>query len=189
MKKLLFLTFLTIALISCEKEEIPMAAPTSNQNVPIDTSGGESLIAKGVTVSKTVSMGADYAQQIWYDLGTNSIVKTNLRSDWDLAFDCRMGVYKLYLNSASNASVAFTNETDFSKVNSDAGLNYTHEHHSGNEALLAIGDVSQENNVFIIDRGFGPNAQSLGKWKAQITLVQNEEYYLTCSKLDRKSVV
>jgi len=184
MRKLLFLTFLTIALISCEKEETPMTAPTSNQNIPIDTSGGESLIAKGVTVSKTVSMGADYAQQIWFDLGTNSIVKTNLRSDWDLAFDCRIGNYNLYLNSTLGASVAFTNETDFSKVNSDAGLNYAHEHHSGNEALLAIGDVSQQSNVFIINRGVSPSNKTLGKWKVQITLVQDEEFYMTCSKLN-----
>jgi hypothetical protein len=104
--------------------------------------------------------------------------------DWDLAFDCNLNDNIIYLNAALIASVAMTSETDFNAVTSDAGLTYVNEHHSGRSENLAIGDVTNQRNVFIIDRGYSPSGNPIGKWKAQITLVQNGDYYLTCSKLN-----
>ncbi|MBL4707850.1 MAG: HmuY family protein [Flavobacteriales bacterium] len=185
MKYTLLIVFITFLFTACEKEELPLPAPIANQGgTPIDTTGGENLIVKGALVTNGVTMESDYRNQIWFDLGTNSIVKTNLRTDWDLAFDCNLNDNILYLNAALNASVAFTNEIDFMLVNSDAGLTYVYEHQSGRSGKLAIGDVSNQRNVFIIDRGFNPKGKALGKWKAQITLVQDGDYYLTCSKLN-----
>lgn len=188
MKKTLLISSLIFFLASCEKEELPLIAPNNNQSQnPIDISGSEQLVAKGSIVSKSVNMGADYGTQIWFDLGSNSVVKTNLRTDWDLAFDCRLGKNNLYLNTALNASVAFTTETDFSKVESDEGLTYKFEHQSGSQELLAIGDISNRRTVFIIDRGYDISGNPIGKWKAQITMVQDGNYYLTCAKLDGSS--
>tara|TARA_B110000046_G_scaffold173759_1_gene196745 strand:+ start:94024 stop:95037 length:1014 start_codon:yes stop_codon:yes gene_type:complete len=184
MKKYIIITIITLLFAACEKEELPLLAPPVNQTTPIDTTGDENLIAKGALIVNSVTMDADYKNQIWFDLGTNSIVKTNLRTDWDLAFNCNLNDDIVYLNPALIASVAITTETDFMLVNSDAGLNYIHEHQSGRLDKLAIGDVSNQRNVFIIDRGYTPSGKALGKWKAQITLVQNGDYYLTCSKLN-----
>lgn len=184
MKRSIMLLLVSILFSACQKEELPIPAPVVNQLIPIDTSDGEALIVKGVAITNAVSMGSDYSKQIWFDLGTNKMVKTNLRTEWDLAFDCNLTHNKVYLNPASNASVAFTTETDFSKVNTDAGLTYVFEHQSGRDDKLAIGEVTNQRNVFIIDRGFNPSGNPLGKWKAQITLVQDGNYYLTCSKLN-----
>lgn len=184
MRKLLLFSSLILLLASCEKEEIPLASPVGNNESPADTSTGGSIVQKGVLISGSVNIGEKYSKQVWYDLGTNSIVKTNLRMDWDLAFDCNVDNSIMYLNSALNASVAFTNETDFENVSSDAGLTYVYEHHSGKKDSLAVGDVSNLRNVMIIDRGTSPSGKSIGKWKAQITLVENEAYYLTYAKLD-----
>ena len=184
MKNYITQVLIIIAFTACEKDELPLPAPVVNQATPIDTTGGENLIAKGVVITNAVTMDADYKHQIWFDLGTNSVVKTNLRTDWDLAFDCNLSDNILYLNAALNAAVAFTTETDFNQVSTDAGLNYTYEHQSGRTDKLAIGDVSSQRNVFIIDRGFNPSGNPLGKWKVQITLVQDGDYYLTCSKLN-----
>tara|TARA_R110002072_G_scaffold153430_2_gene303063 strand:- start:521 stop:1549 length:1029 start_codon:yes stop_codon:yes gene_type:complete len=185
LKNIFLLSSILTLFASCQKDELPLLAPNTNQNTnSIDTTGGENLIVKGEIISKTVHMGSDYATQIWFDLGTNSVIKTNLRTDWDLAFDCGLANNNLYLNSALNASVAFTSETDFNKVNSDAGLTYLFEHQSGRKELLAIGDISNNRSVFIIDRGYDPAGNPIGKWKAQITLVQEGDYFLTCAKLD-----
>lgn len=183
MRKIIYYFIIVLLFASCEKEELPLIAPVSNTPI-IDTSGGENLIAKGNITTNSVSMDADYKHQIWFDLGTNSIVKTNLRTDWDLAFDCGLNKNILYLNSALVAKVAFTDTSDFNAVNSDAGLTYTSEHQSGNSETLAIGDITEQRNVFIIDRGFNPSGNPIGKWKVQITLVENQSYYLTCSKLN-----
>lgn len=185
MKKIVFITLSILLFVSCEKEEIALVAPITTQGpTVIDTTGTEDLIAKGFIVSNTVNMESDYRNQIWFDLGTNAVIRTNLRTDWDLAFDCDLNDNILYLNAASNASVAFTTETNFVEVTSDVGLVYVYEHQSGNQDRLAIGDVTNQRNVFIIDRGFNPSGNALGKWKAQITLVQDGDYYLTSSRLN-----
>lgn len=190
MKNLLIVFIGVLLVTSCEKDELPAIAPPVNQNgeTPIDSASNEKLIQKGVLISNEVTMESDYKYQIWFDLGTNEIVSTNLRTDWDLAFDCDMNNNYLYLNSALNASVAITSETDFEKVSSDAGLDYVNEHQSGREDKLAIGDVSNKRNVMIIDRGFDPAGKPLGKWKIQITLVQDGDYYLTTSKLNGENL-
>lgn len=185
MKNILIALIIILSFASCEKEELPLVAPITNQTTtPTDTASGEQLITKGNTYTNAVTMDSDYKSQIWFDLGSNSIVSTNLRTDWDLAFDCSASNNILYLNAALNASVAFTNKTEFDKVTSDAGLTYTFEHHSGQADLLAIGDVTSNRNVFIIDRGYDAAGNPIGKWKAQITLVHGIDYYLTCSKLN-----
>jgi hypothetical protein len=185
MRKVINLMVLLLFLGACEKEELALLPPVvEGGSTPIDTSGGNTLIEKGALYLSAVSMESDYKNQVWFDLGTNSIVKTNLRTDWDLAFDCSSSQYIVYLNTALNASVALTNETDFITVSSDAGLTYRYEHQSGKVDSLAIGDVSNQRNVFIVNRGFSPSGVSLGKWKIQITQVQNGDYHLTCSKLN-----
>jgi len=185
MKKILLINLLALFLFACKKEETALAAPVTNTGTTVtDTTTGEKLIEKGTVFAKAVVMNSDYSNQVWFDLGTNSIVKTNLRTDWDLSFDCGLNDNYLYLNRALNASVALTKSAKFTDVTSDAGLTYIYEHQSGRKEKLAIGDVSNQRNVFIIDRGFTPSGVAIGKWKAQITLVQNGDYFLTYSKLD-----
>jgi|SRR5690554_784803 len=185
MKKLFLFTAIILFMAACEKEEIALDSPLgSNSTTPMDTSSGESVIQKGVLISSSVNIGEDYSKQVWFDLGTNAIVKINLRTDWDLAFDCSINHNLLYLNSALGASVAFTNETDFDKVTSDAGLTYTYEHHSGRKDSMAIGEVSNLRNVLILNRGYTPSNDEIGKLKIQITSAENGEYHITYAKLD-----
>lgn len=185
MKKILLINLLALFLFACEKEETALVAPVRNTGTTVtDTITGDKLIERGVVFAKAVVMNADYSNQIWFDLGTNSVVKTNLRTDWDLSFDCGLNDNYVYLNSALVASIAFTNTTLFTNVTTDAGLTYIYEHQSGRTEKLAIGDVTNQRNVFIIDRGFTPSGTAIGKWKAQITLVQGDDYFLTYSKLD-----
>ena len=184
MKKILVFLQIALGLCACQKEELPLPAFDIPSNGMIDTVGGEALIEKGVVFRNAVSMESDYKHQLWFDLSTNKVVSSNLRTDWDLAFDCAANENKLYLNAALNASVAITSESDFSKVSSDAGLIYKHEHHSGQADKLAIGDVTNQRNVLIIDRGYSPSGKALGKWKIQISLIQDNQYYFSCSKLN-----
>lgn len=180
MKTIFSLCTILLLLSSCSKEELALAPPTSSNNTTLDSTN---LIPKGVLVSNTVHLKSDYSRQVWFNLGTNTVVKTNLRTDWDLAFDCGESNV-LYLNSALTAGVAFTGEIDFEKVNSDKGLNYINEHHSGKKDSLAIGDISHLKEVLIIDRGFNPQGQPLGKFKIQINKIENNVYNMTYSQLD-----
>ena len=56
--------------ISCEMEEIPVS-PHNPGDIQINQ----------------IELSNDYRHQVFYDLGSNSIISDNLKTDWDLGFE------------------------------------------------------------------------------------------------------
>ncbi|RYD58185.1 MAG: hypothetical protein EOP56_04495 [Sphingobacteriales bacterium] len=86
-----------LCLTSCMRKEIP-AAPH---------------VAGDVTTA-TVDMNEDYKWQIFYSLKNNEIVSKNLRTDWDLGFECGASGYHIITNTARFMFAYNTGKTDFS---------------------------------------------------------------------------
>lgn len=84
---------------SCEKAESPIALPPPN--------GSQMAM---------VTMGIDYETQIYFDFGTNSIVKTLPYNVWDLAFETGKDGRHVFMNGAKNVFIYNTHETDPSKI-------------------------------------------------------------------------
>lgn len=154
-------------LTACEQEELP--GPVYD---------------RGDVSTAQVAMGPTYKQQIWFDLGTNRVVKTNARTDWDLAFDCGPDGPWVYLNSSLVMQAAVTNTTDFNAVKSAAGLTFNVDAPSGNRDSLAIGDWRQHGKVFIIDRGYNENGSALGFRKIQLLGLKNGVFSLRYANLN-----
>ena len=77
-----------LGFISCEKKEIPI-----------------SRVDRGDVISNQLDLGLNYKNQIWFKLKTNSVVATNSKTDWDLAFSFSADAPSIYLNtSKSNES-------------------------------------------------------------------------------------
>ena len=186
MKKIVLGFVLLVLFSACEKEEIALDAPNQSQTtiVPTDTTGNEVLIARGASVLTTISIGANYESQIWFDLGTNSIIKSNARTDWDLAFESESNDYVVYLNTSNVSSAVETPTTDFANVRSVSGLTFGYDASSGNLDSLAIGDVSSNNKVWIVDRGFSPSGSDLGKWKVKFESATANSYTLRFGRLN-----
>lgn len=187
MKRIIMsLTAILFLFAACEKEEIALPAPNQNtqQTLPTDTSGNELLIARGQNVLQTVSLGATYSNQIWFDLGTNSLVKSNNRMEWDLAFESHSGEYIVYLNSSNIGSAYESTTTDFSQQINSRAEDFQYDISSGKVDSLAIGKVENNRNVWIIDRGFRPSGSGLGKWKFKIEETSNNSYTIRFGKLD-----
>lgn len=163
-----YLLFLVIAFLlsSCFKEELPVA--------PYD---------RGEVVSNKVDIGSNYRFQAYFDLGTNTMVKIDLKDKWDLAFDCSSGSV-IRQNTALSSNAAVTNSSVFEDVNSSTVAEFIYDHHTGSTDSLAMGKWHEHGKVIIIDRGYGVNGLPLGKLKFQMISLENDVYSFRYSKLN-----
>ena len=169
MKKALLIALIPV-LGACFKKEIPVEKPTS-----------------GATTAQ-IELGGDYANQIYYDLETNSIIRQNNREIWDLAFEAGDNGFHILLNESRIMSAALSNETDITALTSDAGLTYHWDFHTGNLDSTAIGDWQNLGKVYVIDLGTSLTGSNLGKKKLKVLSVSNTEYQIEFADLNSTSI-
>ena len=169
MKKALLIALIPV-LGACFKKEIPVEKPTS-----------------GATTTQ-IELGGDYANQIYYDLETNSIIRQNNREIWDLAFEAGDNGFHILLNESRIMSAALSNETDITALTSDAGLSYHWDFHTGNLDSTAIGDWQSSGKVYVIDLGTSLTGSNLGKKKLKVLSVSNVEYQIEFADLNSTSI-
>lgn len=173
MKKWIFIALLPI-VSACFKKELPVPKPVSAQ-VP------------GATTSQVV-IGSDYANQIYYDLETNTIIRQNNREVWDLAFEAGDNGFHVLLNESRVMAAAISPETDITALTSDAGLTYTWDYHTGNLDSTAIGDWQSLGKVYAIDLGTSLLGVNMGKKKLKIVSVSATEYEIQFADLNSSSI-
>ncbi|MCC6180672.1 MAG: HmuY family protein [Bacteroidia bacterium] len=167
--KLLFnlIILCSIALCSCEKEELPVKAYN-----------------RGNVTTMTVDMGSNYKYQLYYSLNNNKIVSSNLKTDWDIAFasvGCR-----IVLNTSKSMCVYKTNSINFNTVSDTLGFskNCKYDVPSGDIDSTAFGQISDNSFVYIIFRGYNENGTALGYLKLQITSITDNDYSIIYSDLN-----
>lgn len=168
MKKWMFLALLPL-VSACFKKELPVQKPVS-----------------GASTSQ-VEMGGNYANQIYYDLETNTIIRKNNREVWDLAFEAGENGFHVLLNESRLMAAALSSETDINALTSDAGLTYTWDYHTGNLDSTAIGDWRNVGKVYAIDLGTSLSGSNLGKKKLKVISVSATEYQVQFADLSATS--
>ena len=167
-KTLTYLFFLCcLSFVACEKEEKPIE--------PYD---------RGDVVSNSVSLGTDYAKQIWFDLNTNSIVKQNDKTAWDLAFTCIDSVHYITLNSSKFMKAYNSLQNDFNAITDTINARWQYDSDTGKLDSTAINQWWQSDDVYIIDRGFDEEGNVLGFQKIKFELVNNNTYTIRYADLD-----
>jgi len=68
-----------------------------------------------------------YKNQVYYKMSDSSIVSSNDKTSWDLAFDATENGYKIWLNTANFMLAGETALSDLSEVNSAAGLDMRYD--------------------------------------------------------------
>ncbi len=121
----------------------------------------------GDTTTHAVVMGSNYQNQIWFDLGTETIVKTGLRMDWDIALDSDAGENHIYVN-ASRLMKAAKSTQSFDQTTSANGLTFLADYNTLNPDSLAFSGW-QVNDVYVVDLGYNEAGNGLGNIKLQIT--------------------
>jgi hypothetical protein len=149
MKHFLLTAIVLLGFTSCLKEDTPVLRPEA-----------------GEAVTLSVDMSANYKYQIWFDLGTESMVKTSLKTDWDIAFDSDANTNHVYLNSAKMMQAARSPLT-FEATESAAGLTFRPDLSEGNPDSLAFAGW-QVGDVYVIDLGTTETGSLLGYLKIEL---------------------
>lgn len=144
-----------------------------------------------LTVGK-VELTENYIYQIFYDLESNTTVKQNLLSDWDLGFETSENGWHIILNTSKMMLAGNTGQTDFENVKSSAGLTMNFDPSHGKVDSTAIGNwyrVEAEKpvslqNVYIIDRGTDEDFNLLGTKKVTFNLQDENTFIIHFANLN-----
>jgi hypothetical protein len=112
-------------------------------------------------------MGSDYANQLFFDLGTASIVSHNDRAAWDLGFKCGTDGRHIILNSSKFMAMSKTDTEDLMAVTAATPVTWLYDNQSGKEDSSCFYNW-ELNKVYIIDKGISTAGQQLGKLKMQL---------------------
>ena len=167
-RQLILFLSLSVFLFACEKEELPILAYN-----------------RGDVSTASIGMGPTYKNQLFYKLATESIVSTNDKAEWDLAFDCTSE--HIFLNSSKLMYAWNTGQTSMSSVTDTTGLdaNKKWDSPTGMSDSTAIGDLaSLLHQVFIINRGYNDIGTHQGFRKMMVQSAGSGSYTFTYSNLD-----
>ncbi len=164
-----------LGLISCEKEE----QPVEKKYVP-----GDQTIA-------SVYLQSGYKYQVFYDLESNAEITQNLKTSWDLGFECGPGGYHVKLNSSKKMKVWSSGETNFSALESNSGAKWSWDNPNGSMDSTAIGewaernggDFVSNNEVLVLDLGLDLEGDPIGYKKIQILGLENNQYTVKVADL------
>lgn len=177
---IIWIMVIALLVSSCEKDEIPVTREV------------------GELSSDVVSIGTNYSLQVYYDLETQSIVKSNERGIWDIAFDCRDNGNNIIINNAKFTQVYHTGVFDFDQMieNPAPETPWKWDNPNGNLDETAIGNWTvagseneSKNEIYLIDRGYSPEGEVLGYKKLQINSLINGEYQFKIADLDGSNLV
>lgn len=160
-----FILISWFVIISCEKGEIP---------IPPHVSGDD--------ITNSVEMGETYHNQIFFSLYKNQVISSNLKTDWDLAFEASDTGWHVRLNTAKGMAVTKTNGTFLSIIDT-IGACWSWDAHNGNIDSTAIGNWQEYSGIYIIDLGYNQTGIHQGLAKFQILSVSTSEYQINYSDL------
>lgn len=165
--QILSIPFLLVASTSCDRGELPIPAHDPGNVITIQ-----------------VEMGADYRDQIFFDLGSQSIVASNLKDIWDLGFESSLDGWHVVLNSARGGAVWRTGQTDWNAITDTLGASWKYDAPTGNLDSTAFGDYRGGEEVLVLDRGYNHEGVHTGFRKIRIKGVSAAEYEVMSAELD-----
>ena len=139
---------------ACEKDEIPVAK-----------------LDRGNTITQSVNEST-YTNQLYFDLETNSFVKSIEKLDWDIAFGCGEHHELILSNTSKSVSVAKIANSNFEDITSIDGLEFVFESSTGHPDSTAF-DNWNYTDVYIID--FGYNDAGIPQGHGKLKLISNSE--------------
>ena len=161
-----------ILTTGCIKDELPI--------LPHDA---------GNLKTRTIALTQDYHNQIFYSFSKDSIISTNSKYDWDIAFDACNNCNNIYLNQARFMFAQKTDKKNITELNDT--LNFYSQRlwdASNNPDSLAIGNVLTAKNCFWIDRGYDINGDPLPLMRAKFEYVDIQTYKISYAEQNQTNL-
>mgnify|MGYP001219564062 CR=1 FL=1 len=194
MKKRYIVFLLFFIFVSCEKEELAINIEgctdetASNYNQYANISNYE-MCKYGSTITQ-IPLTVDYRYQVYYNMNSKNIISTNLKTDWDLAFENGNEGFHVKINSSKFSQITEINNISFEDVNSFSNPIWKWDNPNSSLDSTAIGDYRNSNNtVWILDRGYNINGNPIGYKKFIIDTVTNNYYRIKYANLDNSETI
>ena len=160
---------MALLLSACMKDELPVPA-----------------VPRGDGMNLQACMGAGYDDQLWMDLRTGTVLSTNSKSAWDLAFESAPEGWHIYLNGARLMTAWNIGPVDIAQAHDTVGMAASRriDAPNGHADSTAIGDWRGHNDVYVIDLGFTALGQALGTRKFRFTSVTATDLSFDVAELD-----
>ena len=171
MKKL-YLIYLVLFFIACEKDELPI-----EKHIMGDIASYQ--------IQQTV-----YENQIFYNLKSNTAIKENLTTDWDLAFEASEQGWKILINSSRYSDVTEFENYNFGDEITQNEINNAEKKWDNPKGLdygTAFGNYMQKNSIYVLNRGYNIDGTLSGYKKIFIDSVNTEYYSIIYSDLDNSN--
>lgn len=162
--------FLLPSFFGCLKEENPVS-PHKPGNV----------------ITRSVDLSSDYRYQLFYNLELDSVISTNLKTDWDIAFQSSpmpgTEGAKVVLNPAKFMFAWNTDREDIEKINDTVGFFNNRRWDAANRLdTMSIGNVLGQTKTFWIDRGYDEQGNQLDFVKIKFISVDDQKYTIKVQK-------
>jgi hypothetical protein len=151
-------------------------------------------IPEGVKIG-SADLGSDYGNRVYYQLSTNTTVKTIINNDYDLAFENSENGWHILLNSSRFMQAGSSGTKDFESVTSPAGIPLTFDSSSGDLDSTAVGnwaDFSVNPSLFykeayVVDLGLDQQGLPLGYKKTVFEELMDDIYTVRFANMDGSS--
>ncbi|MFA5971777.1 MAG: HmuY family protein [Lentimicrobiaceae bacterium] len=139
----------------------------------------------GNYITDTIPLTENYEYQIYYALHDSSIVKSNVRTSWDLGFENSPSGWRVILNSSCFMKSAFLSGQVFGAPADTTGAEWLFNPSDGSADSLAIGnwfsikdnDTIGTNRLLLIDRGMDAIGNPRGFSQLVIDSLSHGTYY------------
>jgi len=160
-------------LSSCLKDELPV--------IPVE---------RGDVVEVQFTMGNGYNEQLWFDLGTNSVVAQNSKTAWDLAFECGAAGWQVRVNPARFMRANRTSTTDITLATdtNGFGVQWEYDHSEGMVDSLAFGDWRMNDEVYVLDLGLDAEGTLLGIRRVRVLESTTTQYTFEVAAMNGSNV-
>lgn len=175
MKMLLWILGLMVSTTACQMGEIPIS-PIEKPIEPEEAAAVQ---------SNEVALGSEYLYQSYFDLATNSFVKTNIRYDWDLGFRCEEGIAEVALNSSIFMQGVLLKTSDFNADVDLKELEFRAHYPAAPKDSLPLNELVNSGRLAIVDMGIQKNGTNRGYKKMMVDYdKQDNTYTLRYAELD-----
>jgi hypothetical protein len=171
---LLLLLIIAIVVQSCFKED-EMVAPHP----------------KGDLKTDTIPMTENYLYQVYFSQDSGEIVRSNIKTLFDLGFECNQPGWHVILNSSDFMKVADLGEVSFGQPYDTIGQKMLFDKSDGNPDSNAIGqwfnvsgtDTVSNGHVYAVSRGLDESGNPLGLYQVIFDSLKNSTFYFRYAPL------
>lgn len=146
-----------------------------------------------------IEMGPGYADQFFYSLNTNSVLRQNTRYAYDLMFECGVDSFRIWLNTAKFMSVLKTSKKSLSTVTlqDTVGKDWRFELGEFTDTSCAIGNWWKDVNagmpltdsaVYLLSLGRDDQGEPLGYVRLQISNYTSVGYLINWQPLGSATI-